>query len=219
MCGAPRSVLEKWLEVELSVHSLYVVHNVPEFSDVEEKELGFWFANRAPDHEPVQWVLDVLSNRCCASPRIKPSLQLNISCLHKLCELSIDRCPAWTTFTAGPLKKLTALTRLSVRGCHDYSLDELPGSVRDLTLGYGEIWERDVLSSHGISIPVLPARLSLEFLRLEKQGAIGLPMDLLWNSCVNIEVEAMFVLSAVGFAQRGEFVLGGAYHQCGAAVA
>jgi hypothetical protein len=186
------------------------MHNVPEYSSVEENELSFWFDQ--PMALPIQWVLDVLSNsnsnRCCTSLSFEPALRLNISRLHNLRELSINRPDMWTagtTFEAGPLKHLTALTRLSVHGCQDYSLDELPGSLRDLTIGYGEIWERDGLSSHAVSIPVLPARLScLERLRVEKKGVIGLPMDLLWNSCVHIEVDALFVLSAIGFPKQGE---------------
>ncbi len=73
----------------------------------------------------------------------------------------------------------------------------LPSSVRRLEIGYGGIFDMDVLSSHGISILDLPSHLRLEYLRVSKRGTVGIVLRQLLKQVATVEVDCKYLLVGV----------------------
>lgn len=105
-------------------------------------------------------------------------------------------------FTCAKIAALKSLMSLTLRGYLDYDLEGLPSSVRLLTLAFGP--QEVPLSSRDISVvPSLPKhRHSLEKLSIETDGTVGLPMDQVWNCCLEVDVYAKFVLVGVPVADE-----------------
>lgn len=128
------------------------------------------------------------------------NIDLRVGALSQLRFLSLVCPEVWRKniiFNAAPLKSLTQLTHLHASGFKDFLLEDLPVSVIDLSLGYGETYIHDVLSSHSISIPSLPHGLILERFSVDKDGIVGLSFEELWDKCRMVEVAALYVLAGV----------------------
>jgi len=105
-------------------------------------------------------------------------------------------------FNGALLRSLVCLTRLSLSGFYEYDLEHLPQNISKLELEYGEVWRHDVLSSHDISIPLLPRDAHLDQLIVRKVGVIGLVMEELCDRVKHLKVEAMFALAGVPVVDR-----------------
>jgi len=102
-------------------------------------------------------------------------------------------------FNADPLQNLKHLKHLQLEGFLEYELKNLPLSVRNITLSYGEPDEDEVNDEMQFSlIPELPKNISLDRLAVFSYSAIGLAnLDTLWNCCKAIELDAEYCLLGV----------------------
>jgi hypothetical protein len=95
------------------------------------------------------------------------------------------------------IRELKRLERLELRRFKDYQLDCLPVSLRSVVLEYGQVWVRDILSSHSISVLSLPVQCKLEHLEVRKAGTLGLITRQLVEQCKTVHVDALYLLLGV----------------------
>lgn len=101
-------------------------------------------------------------------------------------------------FQSGWVQDLHMLKQLSLSKFREYQLENLPDSIDTLNIEYGEIWVRDVLSSHSISILTLPPQLKeLRQLTVRKTGVVGIVATQLLKTCQRVEIHAMYTLLGV----------------------
>lgn len=101
-------------------------------------------------------------------------------------------------FECDVLEGLSGLEELTIHKFKDvHMMRQLPRSLKRLDIGYGGIFHRDVLSSHGISILDLPQHLELEHLRVSKRGTVGVVLRQLLEQTATVEVDCKYLLIGV----------------------
>ena len=124
-------------------------------------------------------------------PRFCP--QLNYLCLEMP-----DSCRTLSEFDCSLLTDYTNLDSLVLKKFKNYSrLEELPISLKKLQIEYGEIWERDVLTSHSASIFSLGPHVMLEEVYIEKTGVLGIISRQAMDQIQKLTVNAMYILIGV----------------------
>lgn len=186
--NAPPHVLSSWIPA-FPVASL----SLCQYFDLERLQLG-----ERSEVLAARWSVDCVSFLQPTQAQEPPALR--IGALRSLRHLELDCPEMWrdgVVFTASSLSSLSNLVSLKAVGFSDFDLSGLPAAVADLTLGYGEVYVQDVLSSHSISMPRLPPGVSLDRLRIEKPGVVGIALDELTGCCRRVEVDALFCLAGV----------------------
>eukprot|EP00889_Picochlorum_renovo_P004899 jgi/Picre1/31929/NNA_007277.t1 len=102
-----------------------------------------------------------------------------------------------SSFRAETIRSLKCLKELVLRKFTLYDFEHLPGSLRHLTIEYGEIWEKDILTSHSISIVNIPSGIFLETLSVKKIGVVGVITRQALHQVVHLNLDAMYVLMSV----------------------
>ena len=101
-------------------------------------------------------------------------------------------------FDCEVLAELHGLEELRVDKFGDlFGMRYLPPSIRRLEVGYGGVFEVDVLSSHGISILNLPPHLELEYLRVTKRGTVGVVLRQLIGQAETVDIDCKYLLVGV----------------------
>lgn len=72
-----------------------------------------------------------------------------------------------------------------------------PKHIKRLQIEYGEIWERDILHSHSISIFDLPSHAQLDFCRIQKSGTVGVISRQIINQIRECHINSLFLLMSV----------------------
>ena len=99
-------------------------------------------------------------------------------------------------FDSERLRGLRQLRHLSLGSFADFSLEHLPASLRRLRLAYDG-------QSRVLSVPCLPDHITrLDWLRLEKPGALGVCLDDVWGRVAQLEVHAREALLGVPVDRR-----------------
>ena len=117
--------------------------------------------------------------------------------LRRLSILLPDAARDVSLFDSRWIRELKRLERLELRRFKDYNLDCLPVSLRSVILEYGQVWVRDILSSHSISVLSLPVHSKLEYLEVRKSGTLGLIARQLTEQCKTVHVDALYLLLGV----------------------
>ena len=126
-----------------------------------------------------------------AIPRISPQLK------YLFLEMP-DSCRTLSEFDCSLLTDYTNLDSLVLKKFKNYSrLDELPISLKKLHIEYGEIWERDVLTSHSASIVSIGPNVMLEEVYIEKIGVLGIISRQVIDQIQKMTVNAMYILMGV----------------------
>ncbi|PRW33578.1 TMV resistance N [Chlorella sorokiniana] len=108
--------------------------------------------------------------------------------LHLQAPVSQPDLPA--AFDSAVLQPLQQLAVLSLGSFSGFDLSQLPPSLRRLRLAYDG-------QTRVLPVPQLPEHVSLEVLRLEKPGALGICMDNVWAQVAELEVHAQELLIGV----------------------
>ncbi|PSC75017.1 ADP-ribosylation factor 9 [Micractinium conductrix] len=116
-----------------------------------------------------------------------------LQALHLQAPVSSAATPA--VFDGACLEGLSQLQRLSLGSFADFKLQQLPGSLRRLRLCYDA-------QNRTLSVPELPPHISLDLLRVEKAGALGIPLDDLATRVAAVEAHAAEVLLGVAVEDR-----------------
>lgn len=120
--------------------------------------------------------------------------------LRRLTIVLPDAARDTSVFDSTWIGELSRLERLELRRFKDYQLDCLPVSLSSLVLEYGQVWVRDILSSHSISVLSLPEQCKLEYLEVRKSGTLGLICRQLGDQCKTVHVDALYLLLGVTVA-------------------
>lgn len=114
--------------------------------------------------------------------------------------LEVELPDTWrnnSSFIADTIKSLKSLKELVLRKFTMYDLEHLPGSLCHLTLEYGEVWEKDILTSHSISIVNIPSGIFLESLSVKKIGVVGVITRQALQQVAHLSIDALYVLISV----------------------
>ena len=106
------------------------------------------------------------------------------------------------------LEEMRCLEELKVDKFYDLSMmRSLPKTIRRLDIGYGEVFDMNVLTSHGISILDLPGDMQLDHLRVSKLGTVGLILSQLLKQTAEVEVDCKYLLVAVTVTDPDESIV------------
>ena len=152
-----------------------------------------WYANSFDEHH--------IEERRCIEERFKHGLQTLIANGQDLLYLYIEAPDAWRTFAVFDVNWISMCTQLQVLALKHFKsyvlYKGLSPSLRSLSLEFGEIWVREILSSHSISTVDLPDNLRLQHLHIAKHGTVGLACEQVMAQCEEVLVDAMYVLLGV----------------------
>jgi hypothetical protein len=210
------SVNSQWKAILTDEYTPRRVSVAVSFNELEEKLLPI-FTEESSDSKA--------SNRNSTFPRVLETLLGRIdllgsgytcldgtafsAALHTLCQqpnaiqtLSIDAPDCWRSkvaFDCRSIEGLGLLEELRVRNFKDLmGMECLPSGLKVLDIKYGELYQRDVLSSHGCSILDIPPHLKhLKKLCVCKEGTIGVIARQLLQQVQEVTLEAKFLLVAV----------------------
>lgn len=115
-----------------------------------------------------------------------------------------DSCRKISSFDCSMLDSFPMLEELRLQKFKtvDNLKHHFPKGIKRLVLEYGEIWERDVLQSHSISIVDLPCQAQLDFCSIRKAGTLGIVSRQIINQIRILHVDALYVLMSVAVEDR-----------------
>lgn len=137
-----------------------------------------------------------------ALPKIMQGIRAMSTFANHISYLNVElpeSCRNISSFDCSMLEAFPRLQELHLKKFKtvDNLKDRFPEHIRRLYIEYGEIWTRNNLHSHSISIFDLPPHAHLDFCSIQKPGTLGVISRQIMEQTAVCEVDSLYLLMSV----------------------
>jgi len=135
-------------------------------------------------------------------PKILQGIRVISTFAHHISYLNVELPEGCRNISSFDCSILEAFPRLKELHLKKFKTIEnlkyhFPEHIKRLYIEYGEIWMRNNLHSHSISIFDLPPHAHLDFCRIQKPGTLGVISRQIMEQITECEIDSLFLLMSV----------------------